>query len=169
MEVVVSATARSPFVNAAVGRMIKICISMILFPQVNRGTASGRLLVDVLWSATSVERAQFLFNNTRMRHSLPKKYQSLIGSGTSPNEALHAEVNRWFRNQPELYLETLELQLAAATHAKLIAHNAAMYAPALRALTSQTVLATAMGRQLTTPDEWHRSCSAQTSGDGAPL
>ncbi|CAK0847180.1 unnamed protein product, partial [Prorocentrum cordatum] len=95
-------------------------------------------------SAGDFAKAMFLFNNTRMRHSLPKKYQSSFGSGTSPNEALRAEVNRWFRNQPELYLEALEPQLAAATRAKLIARNAAMYAPALRALTSQTVLATAM-------------------------
>ncbi|CAK0814298.1 unnamed protein product, partial [Prorocentrum cordatum] len=136
--------------------------------MVNRGTASGRLLIDVLWSATSVERAQFLFNNARARHSLPEKCQSLIGSGTSPNAALRAEVNRWFRSQPELYLETLELQLAAATRAKLIAHNAAVYAPALRALTSQTVLATAMGRQLASPDEWRRFCAARASGVGAP-
>ncbi|CAK0792945.1 unnamed protein product, partial [Prorocentrum cordatum] len=157
-----------PFKNTDDFVRAMAAITSVYWDEVNRGTASGRLLVDVLWSATSVERVQFLFNNTRMRHSLPKKYQSLIGSGTSPNEALHAEVNRWFRNQPELYLETLELQLAAATHAKLIAHNAAMYAPALRALTSQTVLATAIGRQLASPDEWQRFCAAQASGVGAP-
>ena len=53
---------------------------------------------------------------------------------------LHAEINRWFRNQPALYVTTLELQLEAANLAKLIAHNSALYRPQLRQLDQATVL-----------------------------
>jgi hypothetical protein len=71
-------------------------------------------------------------NNLRLRHSLIPRKASLMPSGTSSNESLHAELNKWFRNQPEIYLGTLMLQLRVNWIAKLMVHNTALYAPLLR-------------------------------------
>ena len=66
---------------------------------------------------------------------------SLLGSGTSPNESLHAEINRWFRNQPEVFPSTLSLQLEVGRLGKLVCHNAAMYLPTLRQFGQDVALA----------------------------
>ena len=75
-----------------------------------------------------------------MRHAAPSGYWNLLSSGTSATEVFHAEMNKWFRNQPELYISTLILQLRVNQVAKLMVHNAAMYRPLLRYNNQQTLL-----------------------------
>ena len=71
-------------------------------------------------------------NNLRLLHTVNPQRASLMPSGTSSNESLHAELNKWFRNQPEIYLGTLLLQLRVNWIAKLMVHNTALYTPLLR-------------------------------------
>ena len=85
---------------------------------------------------------------------------ALLGSGTSPNESLHAELNQWFRNQPELYITTLQLQLDFGVLAKLMAHSAAMYRPTLRQLRQQTVLSAVTEYFRIADNPWRKYCRA---------
>ena len=99
------------------------------------GTIAG-----ILMAATEPVRIEWYFNNMRARHALPPNARSLLGSGSSQNEALHHQMNTWFRNQPELHRTTLQMQLDVNRLGKLIAHNSAAYSPTLRQLDPQTVL-----------------------------
>ncbi len=97
---------------------------------------------------------------------MPSHMRSLVGSGTSPNEALHSELNRAFRNQPEVYIETLGLQLEVSCWAKRLAHNAAMYRPTLRSLSQQLVFASQAARLNIPHEEWVAFCSQQATASG---
>ncbi len=58
------------------------------------------------------------------------------------------------------------MQLGVATCGKLVAHNAAMYSPALRALYPQTVLASAVFGFSISDGEWDSFCSSQLTERG---
>lgn len=79
------------------------------FPdEMNRKTyMQGRPMGRVLWSATSAGRLSWAWNTIVIRRRLPRKVQSLLGAGTAPNEALRAEINKWYKNQPEVRPETV--------------------------------------------------------------
>ena len=49
-------------------------------------------------------------------------------------------MNAWFKNQPELYITTLTLQLEMAQMVKLVTHNVAFYRPQLRQMDQSTIL-----------------------------
>ena len=68
------------------------------------------------------------------------QYLNLLSAGSASNEALHREINTWFRNQQELYISTLQLQLRVNHIAKLWVHNNALYSPALREKDHRTLL-----------------------------
>ena len=130
----------------------------------NKTDARSKKLKDVLASAAAPDRIQWYFNNLRMRHALPSRYWSLLSSGTSPNEALHAELNKWFRNQPELYISTLILQLRVNQIAKLIVHNSAMHRPLLRLHNHHTLLiALAWNWEFEIGDAWSGWVDSQAS------
>ena len=65
----------------------------------------GRTLQQVIWSATAPDRLAWQWNALVIRSRLPPHMRVLLGAGTAPNEALHAEVNGWYRNQPEVLLD----------------------------------------------------------------
>ena len=99
----------------------------------DRGThCAGKKLGSVIWSAAAPSRVEWYMNNIRLRRSISPDQNRLLGSGTSPNEALHSEINRWFRPQTNKYAATLQMQLHVNQYSKFVAHNAAMYRPTLR-------------------------------------
>ena len=53
-------------------------------------------------------------------------------SGTTANEAVHAQINAWYRNQAAWYSTTAELELRCATLGKLLIHGLAMNSPLMR-------------------------------------
>ena len=108
----------------------------------------------LLHDYTSPVNLEWLWNGVRLRHSMPPEMRSLLGSGTSPNEALHAEINRWFRNQPEVFPSTLALQLSVARLGKLLSHNSAMYTPTLRQMRQDTVLSATVAAVTLERDTW---------------
>ena len=58
----------------------------------------GRSLGHILWCAAAPDRVAWLFNGIIVRRSLPTAWLTLLPSGTTSNESLHAESNRWWRN-----------------------------------------------------------------------
>ena len=106
----------------------------------NKTEAKSKKLKDVLMSAAAPDRVEWYFNNSRLRHSMRRSYTGLLSSGTSSNESLHFEMNKWFRNQQEIYISTLTLQLRINWIGKLMVHNAALYAPLRRTNFQKTLL-----------------------------
>ena len=74
--------------------------------------------------------------------------------GTTSNEALRAELNNWFRQIQSLHKATLSLKLRIILLSKLVAHNAALYAPTARQMPSTHVLARKLGQPLFTAKQW---------------
>jgi hypothetical protein len=103
----------------------------------------SRPMCQVLHAYTAPAKLEWLWNGLRMRHRMPRSMLNLLGSGTSPNEALHSEINRWYRNQPSVFPTTLSLQLQVGRLGKLLAHNAALYRPTLQQFGQDVVLAAA--------------------------
>ena len=85
-------------------------------------TGSNKPLYKVLWSAAAPARIEWYLNATRVRHSMHQGKVSLLPSGTTSNEALHAEINGWFRQTQQIHQATLTLKLNAMTLGKLISH-----------------------------------------------
>ena len=52
-----------------------------------------RLIINM----ASQTKVQWLFNDTRYRHSVDRETLVLLPSGTTSNESLHHELNHWFR------------------------------------------------------------------------
>jgi hypothetical protein len=133
---------------------------VVLFKdEIGRKThVNGETLQHIIWAAAAPNRVEWYFNNIRFRRTLSMKKLALLGSGTSPNESMHAELNRWMRNQPETYSATLELQLEIAHFGKLFAHNAALYHPTLRQLTQSEVVARSVFNLRYPERDWNAFC-----------
>ena len=135
-------------------------LSAVYSDELKRRThANGVQLRKLLYNATSPSRMQWYFNNLRHRHSLDPSKLSLLGSGTSSNEALHADMNRWCANQSEWYLSTAQLQLQVNSLARLLSHNCALYSPTLRQLRQSEVLSRACGGIQLPDAQWKDYCT----------
>ena len=121
-------------------------------------TGANKPVYRVLWCATESSRIEWYLNNTRLRHMLERRKLSLLPSGTSSNEALHAEINAWFRQTQQMYQDTLRLKLACLSIGKLLAHNAALYSPTTRQMSANMVLTRVCTRPLWTDAEWQAWC-----------
>ncbi len=132
-----------------------------LYPEeMKRKTyVQGRPIRRILWCAAAADRVQWLFNGCRLRRAVEPKMLSLLGSGTSPNESLHAELNRWFKNQPEVFSTTLGLQLSVCQLGKLLSHGAAMYRPTLRQMDQQSILHVCSQAIVFSRGSWQEFCS----------
>ena len=53
---------------------------------------------------------------------MPPGHLALLKSGTSPNEALHRDMKKWFKNHQELFIGTLILQLQVSCFAVSYTH-----------------------------------------------
>ena len=82
------------------------CATVYRFEVDRKTHLAGKKLYSVLWSATDPERIQWYFNGIRARHTINKRYRSLLASGTSSVESLNHEINSWFDNMPEIYTQT---------------------------------------------------------------
>ena len=119
---------------------------------------AGKTIARIIWSAASHERIEYYFNNIRIRRLVKPSALPLLGSGTSPNESLHAEMNSWFRNQPETFSSTLDLQLRVCSSGKRLTHNSAMYRPTLRQQAQSTVLHSVVVCLRIDQDDWEKHC-----------
>ncbi|CAK0802818.1 unnamed protein product [Prorocentrum cordatum] len=169
-KIIADLDANEPFVRKLEFIEALAALTSVYWEEVDRRTpaAPSKKLADVIANAAQHSRCEYLFNNLRMRHSLPARAPPLLGSGTSPNEALHSEINKWFKNQLELHAQTLELQLGVNVIGKQMMHNSAMYAPTLRQLSSQTVAASVVCSFAISAAEWANHCASQAQEQRAP-
>ena len=92
-------------------------------------------------------RSDWYFNNLRMRHLIEPSRLSLLPIGTTSNEALHHEINNWFREMQKIHKATLCLK--SIMHlAKLLSHNTALYRPATRQMSEWEILSRSSSRVL---------------------
>lgn len=98
---------------------------------------------QILACAAEADRIEWYLNNVRVRARMDPDHLTLLPSGTSSNEALHAELNVAFRQTQALHQATLHLKLLCITFAKQVSHESAMYYPAVRQVMPSIVLARA--------------------------
>ena len=123
-------------------------------------TGSSKTLYRILWCAAAPARTEWLFNNLRIRHALHASRLSLLASGSTSNEALHHELNGWFKQTQRIHQATLALKLHAMLHMKQRVHSTALYSPASKQIPSGFVLIRMLGRELWSGILWTRWCSA---------
>eukprot|EP00438_Fugacium_kawagutii_P034931 Skav206392 [mRNA] locus=scaffold834:641080:643152:- [translate_table: standard] len=128
--------------------------------EVNRKvTGMSKEVRKVLWAAAAPDRMEWLLNGTRFRHELPSHLRAFLPSGTSSNEALHAEVNSWSRSIRMLHQSTLRLKMQILQLGKLLPHHVAQCFPTSRQWTESIVLARALSSVVWTDDAWVEFCS----------
>ena len=115
---------------------------------------NGKKLFHVIWCAKAHDGIKWYFNNIRMRHAIPVKYLSLLGSGASPNGVLHAQLNKHLRNNPEVYSTTLDIQLMLFSHGKMLSHYLVMRNPQVRQYEPCELLAAAGCKALFDEESW---------------
>ncbi len=129
-------------------------ISSAFRSEVVKKTEEGKSVSQLLWQAGQPDRLEYLFNNLRVRSAMSAVENSLLPTGTTSNESLHAEINGWFRQTQRLHRSTLKLKLDILTLSKLLSHNAALYSPTARQTLSSHVLARRLGAGLWTHEQW---------------
>jgi len=121
-------------------------------------TGANKPLYRLLWCAAAPDRLEWLFNNIRQRCRTPATQLSLLPSGSASNEALHSEINNWFRQTQQIHQATLTLKLDMLALGKLLTHNLAMYHPTARQMSQNEVLARALSRKVWTAAAWRAWC-----------
>ena len=102
--------------------------------------AVAHVIID-LRSHCAAERLEWQLNNYRLRSRMQSTKLSLLPSGTSSNEALHAELNNWFRQHVAIHQATLRIKLMVLTFAKQLAHTNTSENPTMKQERQSTVLA----------------------------
>ena len=141
---------------------------VVLFPaEVERKvTGSNKPVYKVLWCAAAPDRMEWLLNNIRMRQTVSPAFLSLLPSGSTSNEALHAEINSWFRQIQKIHKSTLEFKLNVLTLGKLVAHSCAMYHATSRQVVPAVVLMRSMQNNVWTKGEWKKWCKQLSCAHG---
>ena len=95
---------------------------------------------------------------------------ALLPFGPTTNEALHAELNKWFRGLVQLHQTTLQLKLKVFRVMKLLTHNAAAYRQTTVQMSQSTVRhRVAMATDPWTPDQWRNWCGGSTTQTSASV
>ena len=89
---------------------------------------------------------------------------ALLPTGSTSNEALHAELNSWFRNTPKIHSATLSIKLDMLKLGKMQSHNRALYHPTARQEVHSVVFARCLIRNLWTAQQWKQWCKALQVG-----
>lgn len=119
---------------------------------------SNKPLYMLLWCAGASSRIEWLLNNTRVRYLVRPSRHALLPNGTASNEALHSEINSWFRQTRQIHKATLILKFGILTIAKQLPHEAALARPTTQQVPSSVVLCRAATRALWTDKGWRAWC-----------
>jgi hypothetical protein len=120
---------------------------------------SSKPLYKILWRAAAPNRMEWFLNNIRLRYIVHRSKHALLPSGTASNEALHAEINNWFKQTRQIHQATLRLKFLILTMGKQLSHNSAMYRQTARQVTSGVVLARVVAQPLWSAGEWRTWCA----------
>ena len=124
-------------------------------------TGANKEVYRVLWSACAPDRLEWLMNNVRVRMRCPSEYIPFLPSGTSSNEALHAELNSWNTSTNAMHRSTLTLKLRYYLYIKILSHHLACQHP-MSSITSESVLlARATQNSLWSDADWLKWCAEQ--------
>ena len=124
----------------------------------------NRKMFELLHTAAAGPRTEWYLNNLRMRHAISQSRLSLLPVGTTSNEALHREINNWFRETQQMHKTTLELKLSIMSLGKLMTHNTALYWTTTRQMPEAEVLARTASVALWSPQQWSRWCEELVDG-----
>ena len=109
-------------------------------------------------------RIGWYLNNQYVRASLSSAKAALLPTGTTSNEALHAELNNTFRQVVRLHRSTLLVKLRVFHVAKLVAHTTALASPTLRQNPQGVLLARALATYFLPVAGWLLACEQRSSG-----
>ena len=141
-------------------------LSCVHADEMSRKLEGSKMTVGKsLHALVAPDKLEWLFNGLRYRHLLPPNVRALLPSGTTASEALHAEVNQWFRQIQSMHRSTLVLKLQILRLGKLLAHNVALYTPTSRQMPAAQVLARRLGVSLWTDKTW-KAWSMEQKGQG---
>ena len=87
--------------------------------------------------------------------------RALLPSGTSSNEALHAEINSWSRSNRMLHQSTLRLKLYIMHYGKLLLHHAAACFPTIKQCSETVLLARCLASAIWQDEEWASWCQGR--------
>ena len=119
----------------------------------------NRKIYDLLFTAASGARTEWYFNNIRARHMVLRARLALLPIGTTSNEALHHEINTWFRETQKLHQSTLTLKLRILHLSKGLSHNGALYRPTCRQVPHSELLSRISTESLWDEPKWSAWCS----------
>ena len=132
--------------------------------EVNKKIAGANKQISrILWSACAPDRLEWLMNNLRVRHAIQPSYRWFLPSGTSSNEALHAEINAWSRSTNAMHRSTLALKLMYFRYIKLLLHYLSVQYPLSHVVSASMLLSRSLHTSLWTRDTWTAWCSEQSA------
>ncbi|CAE7478378.1 unnamed protein product [Symbiodinium sp. CCMP2592] len=132
--------------------------------EVNKKIAGANKQINkILWSACSPDRLEWMMNNLRVRHAIQPSYRWFLPSGTSSNEALHAEVNSWTRSITAMHRSTLAMKLMYFRYIKLLLHYLSVQHPLSHVVSASMLLSRSLHASLWYGDDWTAWCSEQSS------
>ena len=135
------------------------CHCAVYSEDLQRTTGSGGTVRDLLWNATTAARCAWYFNNVIHRHMLSDQAALLLPSGTTSNEALHAELKDSYRQVIQIHRSMLNVRLWAFHLSKLLSHVCTLTQPTLRQNTHRVSLARILGPPVLDTCEWTNVCS----------
>ena len=132
--------------------------------EVSRKAAGpNKEIYKILWSACSPDRMEWLMNHIRTRHNVNASYLAFLPSGTSSNEALHAELNSWSRSTNAMHRSTLVLRLRYYRYVKMMQHYLSTQHPLTHVVTAELMLGRSLYRSIWTEEQWRTWCSQQNA------
>ena len=132
--------------------------------EVSRKAAGpNKEIYKILWSACSPDRLEWLMNHSRTRQSMHASYSAFLPSGTSSNEALHAELNSWSRSTHAMHRSTLVLRLKYYRFVKMMQHYMSTQYPLTHVVTAELMLGRSMYKSIWTEEQWKAWCSQQNA------
>ncbi|CAE7674583.1 unnamed protein product [Symbiodinium sp. CCMP2592] len=132
--------------------------------EVNKKIAGANKQINkILWSACSPDRLEWMMDNLHVRHAIQPSYRWFLPSGTSSNEALHAEVNSWTRSITAMHRSTLAMKLMYFRYIKLLLHYLSVQYPLSHVVSASMLLSRSLHSSLWYGDDWTVWCPEQSS------
>ena len=101
-------------------------------------------------------------NVQRVRHRIDERKRALLPSGTTANEAMHSQINRWLRNLGEVHAETVQQQLDVCQLGCLMTRNAALFRPWLYQQRHAELLVFEVRRLRFSAAQWQSLCATES-------
>lgn len=112
-----------------------------------RTDKKGKPVLRIILAACEYARWGSYYNNVMLRTEMGTS-GNFLSSGTTANEALHAELRNAFRQVYSVHVPTLQTRLKTFVLSKQVAWDAARRTPGLRQRSQQAVLFRALARPL---------------------